>query len=171
MSYGPTLEDMLSESSGALVAYDPKQGKVKWTHNVDTFNMVEFTTAAGLVFMPEVDEKDYAGTIETFFQHLMLPQVKDFLDGQYNNIAASSGCISYEIGGKQYIAIAVGGAATNEWGVMITNHGDIYVPGYLIRLFLCLNTFLYFLFLNYSYAEDLHMELETEKKLRKSFKK
>ena len=25
-----------------------------------------------------------------------------------DNIAATSGCISYEIGGKQYIAIAVG---------------------------------------------------------------
>ena len=59
---------LLSESSGALVAYDPKKGKVKWTHNVDTFNLSgTCTTAGGLVFMPEVDEKDYAGTIETFF--------------------------------------------------------------------------------------------------------
>ena len=32
--------------------------------------------------MPEVDEKDYAGKLKPF-QHLMLPQVKDFLDGLY----------------------------------------------------------------------------------------
>ena len=47
-----------------------------------------------------------------------------------DNIAATSGCISYEIGGKQYIAIAVGGSALSDAGLMITNHGDdVYVLG------------------------------------------
>ena len=129
-TWGPSLEYKLSESSGALVAYDPKQGKVKWTHNVDTFNMSgTCTTAAGLVFMPEVDEKDYAGTIETFFsafnastgERLFRWPIPDNVELQL---------VGHEIGGKQYIAIAVGGAATNEWGVMITNHGDdVYVLG------------------------------------------
>lgn len=125
-------EDNDAESSGALVAMDPLTGKIKWRVETDTplFGGT-CATEGGLVFMGE-NVKNPADAAQPFAYFTAF----DARNGNRllrwrvpGDVGVNAPCISYQLDGRQYIAVAIGGQLRAN-GLFRGNNGDsIYVFG------------------------------------------
>ena len=97
----PVNQRIPEEGFGAIQAIDPQTGNIVWRHEMsDVTDSGVLSTASNLVF---------AGGREGFFYGLDA-QTGEELWRQSLGGQVASGPISYELDGKQYIAVAAGGA-------------------------------------------------------------
>jgi alcohol dehydrogenase (cytochrome c) len=89
----------MGESLGEVLALDVRTGEVRWRHRTrSTINTATLTTAGGVVFAGDWDRHMYAfdaGTGEVLWQTRLPTSAQGFP-------------VSYEAGGKQYVAMPVG---------------------------------------------------------------
>ena len=130
-SFG-SFADNDAESSGVLVAMDPQSGKVKWRAETDTQLLVgTCATAGNLVFMGETvdNPSDPAHPFE-FFTAFDARNGKRLLRWRVpGDVGINAPCISYDVGGHQYIAVAVGGRIRSDGNVRGNNGDAVYVFG------------------------------------------
>jgi alcohol dehydrogenase (cytochrome c) len=106
---------------GELLVLDVRSGEVKWRHTTPSpINTAALTTAGGLVFAGDWDRHMYAydaQTGEILWQTRLPTSVQGFP-------------ISYEAGGKQYVAMPVGSGGSS-WSTMLPRDlaPDIRRPG------------------------------------------
>jgi quinohemoprotein ethanol dehydrogenase len=119
LTFGGTLvatrDEILSDFSGAITAMDVKSGKVRWQTPTETVLVGgSCTTAGGLVFAGEADHQRGQNpdpfAPDTFFTAF------DAANGQRlwrypipGRAGVNAPCVSYEVDGEQFIAVAAGG--------------------------------------------------------------
>ena len=126
------FEDMEVETSGALVAMDARKGKVKWRAHTDTSLLTGTCIRAGdLLFMGEtVDNPADPGQPFNYFTAFDARNGKRLLRWRVpGDVGVNAPCISYDLDGHQYIAVAIGGRVRYN-GIARGNNGDaVYVFG------------------------------------------
>lgn len=116
-----TIERIVLDWSGNLTAMDPSTGKIRWQRESDSplYNGV-CATAGGLVFMGEAFNQAGPGTPQWFLTAFKSDDGERLWSWEVpDNVGVSGACISYEIDGKQYIALSIGGTR-----LAIGNFGD-----------------------------------------------
>jgi len=114
-----TDEDLFVDGSGLLTAMDVATGKIRWQQPTESpLFGGSCATAGGLVFMGEGERNpdDPSAPLWFFTAFDAATGERLFRFRIPGDVGVNAPCVSYEVGGEQFIAVAVGGATRPQGG-------------------------------------------------------